>query len=205
MHPPTTRVLLLHSSTLLRQGVIELLKRHAHIEVVAETAAAEDVAHFALSHRPHVVVMEMGSDGLETCRSLAAALPHVPLVLLGASRDLSLIVRAFRAGGTIYLPPDVPVEALVQCIEEAHRSGRHAGPYLAQPPQDHHKPADSPVSRREREVLGLIAQGKANKEIGRVLAISENTVRNHIANIFGKLGVRDRTEAAVQAVKRGIV
>lgn len=204
----TTRVLLLHSNTLLRQGVVELLKRHDHLHIVGQTADVNDLLQSAKSTRPHVIVMEVSNgEALDACRSVSMNLPQLPVVVLGASRDLSFIMRAFRAGGTIYVPPDVAVEELVLCIDDAHRRGREAGPYLARATDDQeaHGRESTPVSRREREILLLISQGKANKEIGRALAISENTVRNHIANIFGKLGVKDRAEAAAQAIRRGLV
>lgn len=202
-----TRLSLLHANVLLRQGLVALLERHPGLEIVSNTADAEEATRAIGSRRPHVVVAEGGSEAaLDTCRVLHAAAPQLPIVLLGSSRDLAYIMRTFRAGATIYVPPDIPLEGLLRSLEEAHRQGRDAGPCLARMPRATAVGRlDPPVSRREREVLGLIAQGKANKEIGHQLAISENTVRNHIANIFGKLGVKDRTEAAVQAIKRGLV
>jgi DNA-binding NarL/FixJ family response regulator len=181
--------------------LVELLKRRQDLEVAGESSGL-DLDAFPASL--DVAVLECVAEaGLEVCQTLHHALPSLPLVLLGASRDLAYIMGAFRAGGTVYVPPDVGLEGLLAAIDDARREGRAAGPYLARPSPG--EPRETPVSRREREVLALVAQGKANKEIGRALSISENTVRNHIANIFGKLGVRDRTEAAVHALKRGLL
>lgn len=198
------RTMIVHSHALLRQGLAELLRRYEHVDVVCACADAEEVVRAADHSRPHVAVLEMsGLHWVEACRRLSAAHPTLPIVLLGASRDLNLISRAMRGGGTVYLPPDLVIDDLVATLEQARRQGRGAGPAVASP-----RPIDDPpipITARERDVLAFVAKGHTNRKIGRALSISENTVRNHIASIFSKLGVKDRTEAAVQALRRGLL
>lgn len=205
---PRTTVLLIHSSAIMRQGLTELLRRTRSIELIADTPDPEQALRLVRDVPLHAVIFECASaENLETCRQLHAAAPHLPLVLMGPAGDLSLIMRAFNAGGTVFVPADVPFDGLTRVLEEIHTLGRSAGPYLARAQRHAPAPAadDPQLSSRECQVLSLVAKGKANKEIGRLLSISENTVRNHIAHIFDKLGVQDRTEAAVQAVQRGLV
>lgn len=198
------RTMLVHSHTLLRQGVTALLRCYEHVEVVCDSADPSEAVSAAELGRPHVAVLEMsGQPWVEACRRLSVAHPTLPLVLLGTSRDLKLISRAMRAGGTVYLPPDLALDDLVTALEQAGRHGRGAGPKVASPRTIDAPPL--PITARERDVLALVAKGHANRKIGRALSISENTVRNHIASIFIKLGVKDRTEAAVQALRLGLL
>ena len=198
------RTLIVHPQALFRQGIVALLGSYEHVELVCVTDDAERALRSAEQARPHAAVLELSdASSLEICRRVNRAYPSLPIVLMGVSRDMELIARAMHSGGTIYLPPDVRIEDLVASLEDVRRSGRRAGPKLASPVAL--EAPHPPISPRERDVLALVARGHANRQIAKALSISENTVRNHIASIFSKLRVKDRTEAAVQALRRGLV
>ena len=202
--PVATRILLLHSNRLFREGLTALLRTHDAISVVLSTSSPDEATRSTRPLRPHLALVEMRDETtLQACRAIHAAHPRLPIVLLGGTADLALIVRALREGGSIYLPSDADPSSLLISIRQARQEGRAVGPRLSTP---HSGPVSDPLlSPRERDVLRLVAKGHANRLIGRRLAISENTVRNHLANAYQKLEVSDRTRAALIALQRGLL
>lgn len=183
--------------------------------MVGQAGSGCETVDRAQELRPDLVLLDpeipgVRLRGLDVCRRLRDALPDIAVLLLADSRDLRLVLAALRAGACGYVLKDLPFERLAACLERIR--GERGDPFLAdaflQPAwMDQAAEADGvgPLSDREREILGLVAQGRPNKEIGACLSISEHTVRNHIANICGKLRARDRTEAAIHGLRRGLI
>jgi DNA-binding NarL/FixJ family response regulator len=151
-------------------------------------------------------------DGVEATAALRRELPDCRVLMLTTFDDEEYVVRALRAGASGYLLKDVPAADLAQAIRLAHAgvdqhdrrpsvgwSARSTGRAPAMTP-----PPDAGLTPREREVLGLLARGATNREIARELYLSEGTVKNHVSNILSRLGLRDRTQAALYAREHGL-
>ena len=191
-------------------------------------AAVERLA--AEGHAPHVVLMDVRMprlDGVEATRQITARWPEVRIVMLTTFDDEEYIVEGLRAGAKGYLLKDASSEQLVQAIRAVRRgesplqpsvaaklvariarSQESAPPPAAAPayPQPTGMSAGMPLddlTEREREILRLLAKGESNREIGEALFITEGTVKNHVSNILSKLGLRDRTQAALWARTHG--
>ncbi len=184
-------------------------------------------------HPPDVVLMDVRMprlDGVEATRQLQARFPDVRVMMLTTFDDEEYIVDGLRAGAKGYLLKDVSADQLVQAIESVHRGESPLQPAVAAklvarfarspeslapapaaaptpgaPVPAHHAggPGDD-LTEREREILGRLARGDSNREIGEALFITEGTVKNHVSNILSKLGLRDRTQAALWARERGL-
>jgi len=212
----TIRLFLADPHTLFREGLSALVATRPGLAIAGEASSGEEALERAPQLEPDVVLLDPeipGHDirGVEACRALHARLPRTPILMLTYSRDLGFILEALRAGAWGYVLKDLPFQRLASCIEHVHSQGLRIRPFLADGALDVPTVEASPeengatLSPREREILALVAQGRANKEIGQALSISEHTVRNHISNIFGKLRARDRTEAAIQGLRRGLI
>lgn len=212
MSTPTIDILLADGSALFREGLCELFRRYADMRVVGEAARGGETLHLVETLQPHVVLLDSEIPGatvrgIDVCRACRSSAPGTRILVLGRSRNLTRILNALRSGATGYVLRDVSFQQLSACIREACTGGDCGLPILADcnyaAVEDDTEVAD--LSMRERQVLGLVAQGQGNKEIGRALDISENTVRNHISKIFEKLRVHDRTEAAIRGLRRGLI
>ncbi|MBT2415992.1 response regulator transcription factor [Streptomyces sp. ISL-12] len=205
------KVLLVDDHQVVRRGLRTFLEVQDDIEVVGEAAdGAEGVAR-ATELDPDVILMDVkmpGMDGVEALRRLRA-LGHPARVLIVTSfTEQRTVVPALRAGAAGYVYKDVDPDALAGAIRSVH-----AGHILLQPEVagtllsaegagPGHGRAGS-LTDREREVLGLIADGRSNREIARALVLSEKTVKTHVSNILMKLDLADRTQAALWAVRHG--
>jgi DNA-binding NarL/FixJ family response regulator len=209
------RVVLVDDHPFYRQGLATLLEKSG-IEVVGEAsngmAAIETVEHTA----PDVVVMDLNMprlSGVETTRHLTEQNPSTRVLVLTVSAEESDVLDAILAGASGYLLKDGPVEEVVAGIRAAATgesliSPRIATMLMAKVRDRQEDGADRPsvsLSNRELEVLGLVAQGKANPEIAEQLFIGQTTVRNHISSILMKLQVDNRVQAAVRAVQDRMV
>jgi DNA-binding NarL/FixJ family response regulator len=211
------RVLIADDQALFREGLRTLLGAHADLEVVAEAANGEEAVLMAGSYRPDVVLMDLRMpvlDGVAATRRLTAARLACRVIALTTFDDDETVFDALRAGAVGYLLKDVGSERLVEAIRAAARGESFLQPAIASkvlaefnrlsraaPP-----PAEVPeLSEREREVLRHLARGASNKEIAAQLDIAEGTVKNHVTSILGKLGVDDRTRAALRARELGLI
>jgi DNA-binding NarL/FixJ family response regulator len=204
----------------VRRGIRSYLAIFDDIEVVGEaTDGAEALARLeALAGDgalPHVVLMDLAMepvDGVSATRTLRATLPEIEVVAVTSLIDQSRVEAALQAGATGYLVKDAAPEELAIAIRAARRGEMHLDAGVARrlmaslrtPPE---APPDDPfaaLSQREHEILRLIAEGCANKEIARRLVISERTARTHVSNILRKLGLSSRTQAALLAVREGL-
>jgi NarL family two-component system response regulator LiaR len=206
------RVLLVDDHQVVRQGLRAFLQLQPDVEVVGEAAGGSAAVAAAAAGRPDVVLMDLvmpEGDGIAAIRALAEAAPGARVVVLSSFADDERIFAAMQAGAAGYLLKDVDPDALAEAIREVHRGRPVLHPDVAarlmRRAADPASPATEPLTPREREVLRLVVEGFANKQIARRLVISEKTVKTHVSSILQKLGVADRTAAAVLAIRQGLV
>jgi len=211
------RVLIADDQALFREGLRTLLGAHADLEVVAEAANGEEAVLMAGTYRPEVVLMDLRMpvlDGVAATRRLTAARNQCRIIALTTFDDDETVFDALRAGAVGYLLKDVGSERLVEAIRAAARGESFLQPAIASKVLAEFNrlsraapaPAALPeLSEREREVLRHLARGASNKEIAAQLDIAEGTVKNHVTSILDKLGVDDRTRAALRARELGIL
>ena len=197
------RVLLAEDHAVVRTGLLQLLNHIDTIEVVAAASGGEEAVALASEHHPDVVLMDLempGMDGIEATRRIRAAQPRVNVVVLTAFSDRGRILDAIDAGAVGYLLKDAEPEELVRGLEAAARGESPLDPKAAHAlVAARAERSDAELTPREREVLELLVDGLPNKLIARRLEISEKTVKAHLTNIFHRIGVSDRTQAALWA------
>ena len=206
------RVLIADDHLVVREGLRTILAVADDIEQAGEAADGAEAVQLVGELAPDVVLMDLrmpNMDGIEAIKQIKARYPTVEIVILTTYNDDEYIIRGLRAGARGYLLKDSDRQALFDTIRAAAR-GESLLPstivdkvvaQLAAP-----QPAPSgDLSGREQQVLAMLAQGAANKEIALQLNISERTVKAHVTSIFNKLGVNSRTEAAVMAVRQGLL
>lgn len=204
------RVYLIDDHAVVRQGVRTFLELQPDLEVVGESAEAAGAAQRAAAVHPDVVVMDLvmpGESGAEAIRKVRAALPTARILVLSSYVDDAQVFAALHAGASGYLLKDIQPEALADAVRQTHQGLQVLHPQVAAHllRGEADLPSLANFTPRERDVLKLLAEGFANKEIARRLFISEKTVKTHVSNILQKLGVNDRTQAALMAVRRGLV
>jgi DNA-binding NarL/FixJ family response regulator len=202
------RVLLAEDHALVRVGLERLLAGVEDIEVVGAAADGAQAVELAASVRPDVVLMDLAMpvlDGRQATRLIVEANPAVQVVVLTSFSDREQILEALDSGAVGYLLEDADPDELIRGIRAAARGESPLAPNAASALVRGR--ASSPsreLSAREREVLALLAEGLANKVIARRLGISEKTVKAHVTTIFQRLGVTDRTQAALWAHRHGV-
>jgi DNA-binding NarL/FixJ family response regulator len=198
------RVLIADDHAVVRRGLEQLIASAPDLEVAGTAADGDAAVTVAASCGPDVVVMDLsmpGLDGVEATRRIAADQPGLPIVVLTSFDDRRRILDALGAGATGYLLKDTEPDALLAGIRAAVEGGSPLDPRAARVLVDarrEQEPARA-LSPREEEVLRLVADGLANKQIARRLGIAERTVKAHLTNVFQQLGVSDRTQAALWA------
>ncbi|MFF9342277.1 MULTISPECIES: response regulator [unclassified Streptomyces] len=206
------RVLLVDDHQVVRRGLRTFLEVQDDIEVVGEAAdGAEGVAR-AEELRPDVVLMDVkmpGTDGIEALKRLRALANPAKVLIVTSFTEQRTVVPALRAGASGYVYKDVDPDALAGAIRSVHAGHillqpEVAGALLAQDDPQGGTGRGTTLTEREREVLGLIADGRSNREIARALVLSEKTVKTHVSNILMKLDLADRTQAALWAVRHGL-
>jgi DNA-binding NarL/FixJ family response regulator len=209
------RVLLADDHRLVREGLRRTLA-DAGLEVVGEAEDGEQAQQLTIRLRPDVVLMDVsmpGSDGIAVTRRLRSRAPETRVVILTMHDDPELLERAWAAGAVGYLVKDASGADVVEGVRRAHAGARAISPSLsaaatrtAAGEDEDPEPASAPgLSDRERQVLQLLADGQRPTEVADRLVISPKTVRNHIGNIYAKLGVNDRSQAIVVALRRGLI
>jgi DNA-binding NarL/FixJ family response regulator len=198
------RVLLAEDHAVVRSGLLQLLGDIDDVEVVGAATGGEEAVTLAAEHTPDVVLMDLempGMDGIEATRRIREADDNVNVVVLTAFSDRGRILSAIDAGAVGYLLKDAEPEELVRGLQAAARGESPLAPKAAQAlvAARAEQQTDPELTPREREVLALLADGLPNKLIARRLDISEKTVKAHLTNIFHRIGVTDRTQAALWA------
>ena len=214
----TIRILLVDDQALFREGLHTLLSVWPDLEVVGEAGDGEEALEAAAQLKPDVILMDLHMpvlNGVAATRRLRETQPQSRVIVLTTFDDDEYVFDGLRAGAVGYLLKDVSSEKLVEAIRATARGESFLQPSIAakvvaefarlnqrpSPPQ----PLVEPLSERELEILRLVATGASNKEIAAQLYIAEGTVKNHVSNILGKLGVRDRTQAALKARDLGLI
>jgi NarL family two-component system response regulator LiaR len=203
------RVLLVDDHAVVREGLRAFLELQPDIAVVGEADGGETALAVAAKSRPDVVLMDLvmpDGDGITALRRLREESPEVRVLVLTSYIDDAQVFGAIQAGAAGYQLKDIHPEALAQAIRDVHQ-GRPALHPEAQTRLMHRTSAGpgSTLTPRERDVLRLLAEGFANKEIARRLFVSEKTVKTHVSAILQKLGVQDRTQAALAAVRQRLL
>jgi NarL family two-component system response regulator LiaR len=208
------RVLIADDHAVVREGLRGFLALQEDVEVVGEAADGEEAVAAAERLTPDVALVDLVMprvDGIEAIRRIRAVAPATRVIVLTSFADEDRMLPAVRAGAVGYLLKDVDPKDLVAAVRTVNDGGTLLHPavireLVREVAGGRRKPtADSPLTAREREVLGLIARGRANKAIAFELGVAEKTVKTHVSNILGKLGVTDRTQAALYAVREGLV
>jgi DNA-binding NarL/FixJ family response regulator len=205
-----TRVLITDDHGVVRQGLRMFLSLDPDFEVVGEASNGEEALAMARDLEPDVVLMDLlmpVMDGISATGKIRAELPDVEVIALTSVLEDASVTGAVRAGAIGYLLKDTDSEELSQAIKAAAEGRVHLAPEAAARLMREVRAPDSPeaLTDREAEVLRLLARGKANKQIASSLYVSEKTVKAHVSSILMKLGVQSRTQAALYAVRSGLV
>ena len=208
---PSIRVLLVDDHLFLRIGIRSLLSTYDDIEVIGESSNGEDAIRLAASMKPDVILMDLvmpGINGVEAIQKIMACQPDCHILVLTSFLEDEKIFAAIKAGALGYILKDASAEELVTAIHTVHQGKPALAPHIALklmqelkdiPPKPEN---DQHLTRREAEVLDLLAEGFSNQQIAHQLFISERTVSAHINRILKKLHVSNRTQAALMARKK---
>ena len=207
-------LLIADDQPLFRAGLARLLNDDPRVEVVGEAADGEEAVRLAAKLKPDVVLMDLrmpNLDGIEATRLITQADPALKVIVLTTFDTDSQVLRALQAGASGFALKDATPEAIMGAIEAVMAGNRVMASQIAQQVLDmltgvkSRKDFYDGLTAREVEILGLMAGGLANKQLAYKLGISEKTVRNHISNMYEKLGIYDRTQAVLYAVRKGLV
>jgi DNA-binding NarL/FixJ family response regulator len=215
---PVIRVVIADDQTLVREGLSLMLGLAAGIEVVGVASDGEQAVSAVLATSPDVALLDLRMprvDGVEATRRLAEQAPDVQVVVLTTYADDESVMAALRAGARGYLTKDASSDEIERAIRDAACGRTRLDPAVQQrlvelvtggpaPGSSQVSPPDTPLTDRETEVLALMADGLANRDIARRLFVTEATVKTHVNNIFGKLGVGDRAAAVAWAFRSGV-
>ncbi|OGO42913.1 MAG: DNA-binding response regulator [Chloroflexi bacterium RBG_16_57_9] len=209
------RVILADDHAVVRKGIREFLEEDGDIQVVAEAADGAEAVALTAQHQPQVTVLDIQMprmNGIEATRRIKAEHPQVRVLILTAYDDDPYIFASLQAGASGYAMKTADSSELVRAVKAVARGESALDPVVARKVVERvaggarrvaGEAAVEPLTEREIEVLRLAARGDTNRAIGRSLGISDRTVQGHLANIFAKLRVNTRTEAALKAVRLG--
>ncbi|WP_311775143.1 response regulator transcription factor [Alkalihalobacillus sp. TS-13] len=224
-----TRIVLIDDHKLFREGVKRILDMEENFEVVAEGDDGQDAVDLIDSYSPDVVLMDINMpniNGVEATRRLVERFPEIKVVILSIHDDEAYVTHAVQTGASGYLLKEMDADALIEAVKVVADGGAYLHPKVTVnllsefrrikthggnsggevgfKEVEYRKPLHI-LTRRECEVLQMLADGKSNRSIGEALYISEKTVKNHVSNILQKMNVNDRTQAVVEAIKNGWV
>jgi len=214
MGTKVARVLLVDDQTLFRTGLSRLLDEDPRVEVIGQAVDGNDAVKQAEKLKPDVVLMDLkmpNLDGVEATRQIVAANPAARVLILTTFETDNHVIQALKAGASGYVLKDSQVDAIVSSILAVASGERVMASAVANRVLEMLTGASTPkefydgLTVREVEILRLLATGMANKQIAYRLTISEKTVRNHVSNMYEKLGIYDRSQAVLYAVRKGLV
>src|SRR3954463_4891670 len=214
MRTMAIRTLLVDDHELVRQGIAAMLQNAGDVQVVAEARTGREALEVARRELPDVVLMDVkmpDMDGLEATRKIKEERPRTAVVMLTMHDNPTYLRDAVRAGAAGYLLKDVSKDELVDAIRQVATGGAFIESQMLKGMLSEMKPGSATPSaarnltKREREILALVAEGLSNREIADKLVLSPETVKSHVAAILEKLNVSDRTQAAIYAVRNGLV
>ena len=207
------RVLIADDHPVVREGLAAMLAREPDIDVVGEAQDGQEAVDRVGTLKPNVVLMDLmmpKMGGVDAIRAIRERHPDVQMIVLTTYGDDDSIFQGIAAGARGYLLKDAPRDELFRAVRAVARGESLLQPAVATRLLDRftrpkNEPTQDALTERELDVLRLLAKGSANKQIGVSLKISESTVKTHVANIFQKLNVSDRTEAVTVALQRGFI
>jgi two-component system, NarL family, nitrate/nitrite response regulator NarL len=213
------RILIIDDHSLFRSGIKQVFQRHKGFEVVGEASDGLEGVKRAIQLKPNVVLLDLhmsGISGLEALRLLKEDIPETQVVMLTVSEDAEDLLETLRAGARGYLLKNIDTEFLLESIQRAAHGESVMSPQIAQKLADYmrmpHKANvavaevnTGKLSPREREIIVMLARGSSNKEIARMLNLSESTIKIHVQGILRKLNLAKRVQAAVYAVEHGLI
>jgi len=208
------RVLVADDQTLFRTGLTSLLNEDERVEVVGQAVDGADAVKQAIRLKPDVILMDVkmpNVDGIEATRQIIEALPGAKVLILTTFETDSQVIQALKAGASGYVLKDSSASAIVSSIVAVLAGERVMASAVANRVLEMLTGTTTPkefydgLTNREVEILKLLANGMANKQIAYKLKISEKTVRNHVSNTYEKLGIYDRSQAVLYAVRKGLV
>ncbi|GLY09192.1 response regulator [Bacillus badius] len=222
----TTKIVIIDDHQLFREGVKRILEFEESFEVVAEGDDGRDALALIEEHHPDVVLMDINMpevNGVEATRELVQKFQDTKVIILSIHDDENYVTHALKSGAMGYLLKEMDADALIEAVKVVSEGGSYLHPRVTHNLiADYRRLANDDqkgkgfqqtevrrplhlLTRRECEVLQLLADGKSNRAIGEALYISEKTVKNHVSNILQKMNVNDRTQAVVTAIKKGWV
>jgi DNA-binding NarL/FixJ family response regulator len=204
---PEIRVMLVDDHEVVRQGLKSLLERREHLQIVAEAGTVAEAVEQAAQAKPDVIVMDVrlpDGTGIEACREIRAEHPEIRVLMLTSYADDEAVYASIVAGAAGYLLKQTRGRELVSAIEAVARGESLLDPTVTSKvlarmrelATGNHKDKLSELSEQERRILGLIAEGKTNREIAGIVYLSEKTVKNYVSTILSKLGMERRAQAA---------
>jgi DNA-binding NarL/FixJ family response regulator len=200
------RVMLVDDHPAFRKGMAALIESEPDLQVIAEAADGLQALELYRQKKPDVVLMDLrlpGMGGVEATIAIRKEFPEARIIVLTTFDLDEDIYRAIQSGAKSYLLKDTPDDQLAETIRAVHAGKKPLLPKVAERLAAREQRAE--LSQRELEVLQLLTRGRSNKEIGATLFVCEDTVKAHLKTLFVKLGVQDRTEAAISAIRHGIV
>jgi NarL family two-component system response regulator LiaR len=203
--------MLVDDHLMVRDGLRVFLSVYEDILVVGEADNGEQAVSLCDEVEPDVILMDLlmpGMDGFEATELIRSKDSSIQVIALTSFADQELVEGAFKAGAISYLLKDVHAEKLAQSIREAHQGRATIDSAAAQVLVESANPAPAPgydLTEREREILGMLVEGKTNGEIAAELTLSPGTIRFHVSNILSKLGASNRTEAVSKALQEGLI
>ncbi len=214
--PAAIRVLIVEDDPMMQLGLEQSLSSHKNIEIIGRTDDGYLAVEEASNLKPDVVVMDIGlprQDGITATQKIKEALPNIHVVMLTSHTTENEVIAALSSGADAYCVKGTSVENLVTAIIAARDGASYLDPQVARQVMTHLKtpmstednPAIGQLSQREMEVLKLMVEGQSNPEIAAALYLSPNTVKTHVRGIMNKLAVDDRVQAAVVALRAGLV
>lgn len=203
---PPIRILIVDDHPIMRVGIAALIASSREMECIGQAGSGEEAIEQHARLKPDVTLMDLrlpGISGVETIRRIHAVAPRARFIVLTTYEGDEDIHQAMEVGASGYLVKGLPQEMLVTAVRRVHAGGRYLPPPMSRALAE--RTPDSNLSTREREVLSLVASGQSNKEIAVQLGITEATVKCHVSVILARLNANDRTEAVVNAIKRGLI
>ena len=214
------RLIIVDDQRLMREGLKTILELEEDFSVEGIAANGREALELCRANLPDIVLMDIRMpemDGVEATGLLKAQMPQVKVIILTTFDDDELIIQGLKAGAKTYLLKDLPSERLAEIIRATHRGDMVLQPEIAaklvekasegakNPSGPEEGVLPEPLTKREKEILHLMSQGLNNTEISAKLFISEGTAKNYISSIYGKLGINDRTQAVLFAMKHRLI
>jgi DNA-binding NarL/FixJ family response regulator len=207
------KVLIADDHHVVRRGLMFFLKTQKDIQVVGEAKNGKEAVDLASILRPDIVLMDLvmpEMDGIQATKRIKKLFPEIQVLMLTSFSDRDHVIPAIEAGAAGYQLKDIEPDELVQSIRTLMRGENTLHPHATSQLMKEREPQEDPLHKlypltpREQDVLSELTKGKSNREIASSLFVTEKTVKTHISNIFSKLHVQDRTQAALYAVKHGL-